>query len=533
MSELTDESAHSVHDPHSAAAHLARQQDPKRWWALGVIGLSQLMVILDATIVNIALPHATEALHIAANDRQWLITAYALPFGALLLLGGRIADWVGRKKMLIIALCGFAVASAIGGAAQSAWMLFAARALQGVFGSIMAPAALALITVTFVEAKDRAKAFAVFGAIAGGGSAVGLLLGGVLTSYIDWRWCLFVNIPIAVVAAALAIPILRESHAEAGAHYDILGAILATVGLAAIVWGFTRAPGHGWVSFDTLGWLIGGVLVLGLFVVLESRSTSPLLPLRILKDRNRGGAYLVGLFVGTGLFGVFLFLTYFIQGTLLFSPIKAGFAFLPFSVGVVIGAGVGSQLVLKIGPRVVVPMGLVLGVIGLGWLATIDPASTYWGTVFPAELIISLGMGFIFMSTTNVALVGVSPNDAGVASAMVNTAQQIGGSLGTALLSTVAASATTSYFLSHAQATPEVIQAAIPQLEKLTQGIQPTDPNVLQLIPAWVAANVHGYSAAFWWAGGLFLAAAAMSLWFITAGKNEVASVDPAATVAG
>ena len=498
--------------------------DPKRWWALGVIGLSQLMVILDATIVNIALPHATEALNIAPNDRQWLVTAYALPFGALLLFGGRIADWVGRKRMLMIALSGFAVASAIGGAAQSAWMLFAARALQGVFGSIMAPAALALVTVTFIEAKERAKAFAVFGAIAGGGSAIGLLLGGILTSYVDWRWCLFVNIPIAVIALIGAFPLLRESKAPAGKHYDVTGALLATLGLASIVWGFTRAPEHGWSSVQTWGWLLLGVALLALFVYLEGRSSSPLLPLRILKNRNRGGSYLVGLFVGTGLFGVFLFLTYYIQGTLGFSPVKAGVAFLPFSVGIVLGAGVGSQLVLKVGPRVIVPVGLLLGIIGLSWLGTIKPDSTYWGHIFPSEMIISIGMGFIFMSTTNVALVGITTSDAGVASAMVNTAQQIGGSLGTALLSTVSANAYASYIQSHIPSGVTYGPVQESQLSALIQGKIPTDPSAIQLFKSgvWTSANVHGYSSAFWWAAALFAVAAVLSLVFINAGKADV-----------
>ncbi len=498
--------------------------DPKRWWALGVIGLSQLMVILDATIVNIALPHATEALHIAPNDRQWLVTAYALPFGALLLLGGRIADWVGRKRMLMIALTGFALASAVGGAAQSAWMLFAARALQGVFGAIMAPAALALVTVTFIEAKERAKAFAVFGAVAGGGSAIGLLLGGILTSYVNWRWCLFVNIIIAVLSLIGAFPLLRESKAPAGKHYDVTGALLATLGLAGIVWGFTRAPEHGWSSIQTWGWLLAGVVLLAVFVALESRSSSPLLPLRILENRNRAGSYLVGLFVGTGLFGVFLFLTYYIQGTLGFSPVKAGVAFLPFSVGIVIGAGVGSQLVLRVGPRVVIPAGLVLGIIGLTWLATIKPDSTYWGHIFPSEMIISVGMGFIFMSTTNVALVGITPADAGVASAMVNTAQQIGGSLGTALLSTVSANAYTAYIQAHVPSGVTYGPLQAQQLSGLIQGKAPTDPSAIQLVRSgvWTSANVHSYSAAFWWAAALFGVAAIISLVFVNAGKDDV-----------
>ena len=517
--------------------------DPKRWWALGVIGLSQLMVILDVSIVNIALPHATEALGIAANDRQWLITAYALPFGSLLLLGGRISDWVGRKRMLMIALTGFAVASAFGGAAQAPWMLFAARATQGVFGAIMAPAALALLTVTFMEAKERAKAFAVFGAIAGGGSAIGLLLGGVLTSYVDWRWCLFVNIPIAIIALVAAFPLLKESKAPAGEHYDLTGALLATAGLAAIVWGFTRAPEHGWSSVQTWGWLLGGVVLLALFVWREATTSSPLLPLRILKNRNRAGAYLVGLFVGTGLFGVFLFLTYFIQGTLGFSPIKAGVSFLPFSLGIILGAGIGSQLVLRIGPRLVVPIGLLLGVAGLSWLATISAESTYWGKIFPAELVIAFGMGFIFMSTTNVALVGISKDDAGVASAMVNTAQQIGGSLGTALLSTVAATATSAYFYARIPLGQGQVDAAQLTVQEIFQHSAAADipakvgaaaasnPAVGPVAQQFQNATVHGYSTAFWWSAGLFVVAAVLSLIFINAGPNDIADNEGAPAV--
>ncbi|MET0967236.1 MAG: MFS transporter, partial [Nakamurella sp.] len=419
--------------------------DPKRWIALAVIAIAQLMVILDATIVNIALPQAQEALGISDANRQWMVTAYALPFGALLLLGGRIADYVGRKKILIIALSGFAVASAVGGFAQSGWELFVARAFQGAFAAMLAPAALSLVTVTFHAAKERAKAFAVFGAISGGGAAVGLLLGGVLTEYASWRWCLFVNIPIAIIAVLAAIPVLRESKVEGGTHYDIPGAVLATAGLGTLVWAFTQPAEHGWGSINTLGWLAVSVILLLAFVLVELRSSSPLLPLRIVQNRNRAGAYVVGLLVGAGLFAVFLFLTYYLQLVLQYTPIQAGFAFLPFSAGIIVGAGIGSQLTLRLGPRYVVPAGLLLGVIGLFWLSRINVETTYTGTILWAMLIIAVGMGFIFMSTTNVALVGVDHDDAGVASAVVSTTQQVGGSIGTALLNTIAATATVSF----------------------------------------------------------------------------------------
>ncbi|MTD16778.1 DHA2 family efflux MFS transporter permease subunit [Nakamurella sp. YIM 132087] len=532
MSDRTDPGRTEKDASQDAVAH---HLDPRRWWALVIIGGTQLMVILDATIVNVALPHASAALEIAPADRQWLVTAYALPFGALLLLGGRIADYIGRKRMLIIALSGFAIASAIGGAAQSPGMLFAARALQGVFGAIMAPAALALVTVTFIEAKERAKAFAVFGAIAGGGAAIGLVLGGVLTEYVDWRWCLFVNIPVAVIAAGFAIPVLRESRAPSNGHYDVLGAILATGGLAAIVWGFTRAIDHSWGSIDVLGWLLGGLVLIVLFVVRERATDNPLLPLRIFANRNRTGAYVVGLLVGTGLFGFFLFITYFLQYVKQYTPLEAGLAFLPFSAGVIVGAGVGSQLVLKVGPRVIVPAGLVLGVIGLAWLGTIDLDSSYAGHILPAQLIISVGMGFIFMSTTNVALVGISPDDAGVASAMVNTAQQIGGSLGTALLSTIAATATATYAAANPPQIPPGIspaqlsaaQETLVSLQSSTdasafQAAIEANPAVGVLAQALNAANVDGYGVAFLWSAGLFALAGVASLLLIHAGRQDV-----------
>ncbi len=480
--------------------------DPKRWLALVVIGIAQLMVVLDATIVNIALPDAANALSISPENRQWMVTAYALPFGALLLLGGRIADYLGRKRVLMISLLGFAAASALGGAAQAGWMLFSARALQGVFAAMLAPAALSLLTVTFREAKERAKAFAVFGAIAGGGAAVGLLLGGLLTEYASWRWCLLVNIPIAILAFIGSTIFLKESKNEArGTHYDIPGAILVTAGLGLLVWGFTRAanPDLGWTAAQTLISLGAAVLLLAAFVWRETLSPAPLLPLRILQDRNRAGAYIVGLLVGAGLFAVFLFLTYFLQIVQHYTPIKAGLAFLPFSAGIIIGAGIGSQLVLKIGPRFVVPIGLVMGLIGLLWLSRLNLTSTYSGTVLPALIVMSIGMGFIFMSTTNVALVGVSKDDAGVASAMVNTTQQVGGSLGTALLSTFALTATTSYIAGHAAE----LQAAPSAAAKAVIG---------------AAAQVHGYSVAFVVAASFFALATVASLLLINAGKNVV-----------
>jgi EmrB/QacA subfamily drug resistance transporter len=502
-------------DPSADATDL----DPKRWLALVVIGVSQLMVILDATITNVAMPKAAEAIGLQPSDIQWMITAYALPFGALLLLGGRIADYVGRKKILIIALSGFALASMLGGAAHAPWLLFTGRALQGVFGAMLAPAALSLITVTFQLEKERAKAFAVFGAIAGGGAAIGLLLGGFLTEYLSWRWCFFVNIPIAVPAAIAAARILRESKTSSRGHYDIPGALLGTAGLAALVWGFTRPTKEtgvrnaitgqpeqlGWAAFETIAWLVAAVVLLAAFVLVEKRSTNPLLPVRIVADRNRAGAYLVGMLVGAGMFAVFLFLTLYLQIYEQYTPMQTGLAFLPFSFGIVLGAGVGSQLVLKIGPRLVIAIGAALGLVGLMLFSRITLESTFVGTVLPAELIMAFGMGFIFMSTTNLALVGISNDDAGVASAVVNTTQQIGGSLGTALLSTVAFTAVTSY------------------INERAAGL--TDPNGILALVA--AGSVHGYGVAFRWAAGMFALAIVIALVVIKAKKSDVPTGAP------
>ena len=428
---------------------LGPEPDPMRWWALGVIALAQLMVVLDATVVNIALPSAQRALHISTLNRQWVITAYTLAFGGLLLLGGRIADFVGRKRMFIIGLIGFALASALGGLAQNQAMLFAARALQGSFGALMAPASLSLLTVTFTEPKERAKAFGVYGAIAGGGAAIGLILGGVLTQYATWRWCLLINTPIGAVAAMSAVRFIRESKAHGDTRYDLPGAVSSTAGLVALVYGFTMADQDGWHSKTTIGFLIAAVALLGAFVVIELRTTHPLLPMRILEDRNRGGSFLGSFMAGVGLFGMFLFLTYYLQGTLGYSALKSGIAYLPFSAGIILAAGMASKLLPKYGPRPLMGTGFFACSAGLAWLTTIGVHTSYWTHVLPSQLIMSMGLGFAFVSLSSTALIGVADHDAGVASAMVNTTQQVGGSLGTALLNTFAASATASYLLAH------------------------------------------------------------------------------------
>ncbi|HVU91698.1 MAG TPA: MFS transporter, partial [Jatrophihabitans sp.] len=423
--------------------------DPRRWLALGIIATAQLMIVLDVSIVNIALPSAQHALHISDTNRQWVITAYALAFGGLLLLGGRVADFLGRKRIFVVGLIGFGVASAIGGLAQNQGELFAARALQGGFAALMAPAALSLITITFTEPRERAKAFAVYGGISGGGAAVGLILGGVLTEYASWRWTLLVNAPIAIATAVAALAVVRESRVEGTPRYDIPGAVISTLGLVALVYGFTKADEDGWSSATTLVLLIVAVVLLAAFVVIERRTAEPLLPTRVFTERNRAAAFLVSLILGLSLFGMFLFLVYYLQGTMHYSALKSGLAFLPFSGGVIVAAGAASNLLPRIGPRPLMVGGTIAAAAGMAWFTQIKVDSTFVSTVLPAEIVMSLGVGVTFVALSSTALIGVDARDAGVASALVNTTQQIGGSLGTALLNTIAASATAHYQTAH------------------------------------------------------------------------------------
>ncbi|HEY6744776.1 MAG TPA: MFS transporter [Mycobacteriales bacterium] len=494
--------------PDQAAAPQSGAQDSRRWLALAVIAVSQLMVVLDASIVNIALPSAQRDLGITDADRQWVVTAYTLAFGGLLLLGGRIADYVGRKRMLIVGLLGFAGASALGGIASTAELLFAARALQGAFAALLAPAALSLITVTFTEPKERARAFGVFGAVSGGGAAIGLVVGGILTEYASWRWCLGVNVPIAIGAAIAAALIVTESKAHGNTKYDVPGAVLVTAGLVSLVYGFTEAakPDLGWTAGTTVFFLVAAVVLLVAFVVWESRVANPLLPLRIALDRNRGGSYIIFLLVGAGLFGMFLFLAYYFQLNLGYSALKSGLALLPFSGGIIIGAGVVSQLLPRVGPKPLMIPGLALSVVGMLWLTQVTAETSYLTHVLPAELLMSFGMAAVFIPASSTALVGVDEHDAGVASALLNTSQQIGGSLGTALLNTLYASAVTSYLAARVKV-PEDVQRL--------QG----------------DALIHGYHVAFFWAAVLLAAGLVAAIFFINAKKEDIPS-EPAAAVA-
>jgi EmrB/QacA subfamily drug resistance transporter len=483
--------------------------DPERWRALAVIAVAQLMIVLDATIVNIALPTAQRDLGISTADRQWVVTAYTLAFGGLLLLGGRIADYNGRKRTFIIGLIGFAGASAIGGLAPSAGWLFAARGLQGAFAAVLAPAALSLMTVIFVDPKERARAFGVFGAISGGGAAIGLILGGVLTEFASWRWCLGVNVPIALIAAAFAVYEVHESKAPGDTRYDIPGAVLSTLGLIALVYGFTEAakakhPSNpsdtsvqGWTAPTTITFLVLAVVLLVAFVVWERRTANPLLPLRIVLDRNRGGSYLMFLLVGAGLFAMFLFLTYYFQINLGYSPLKAGFAFLPFSAGIIVAAGVVAQLLPRLGPRPLMIPGLVMAIVGMLLLTRIDQNTSYVTHVLPAQILMSLGLAGVFIPTASTALVGVGHHDAGVASAVLNSSQQVGGSLGTALLNTVFASSVTAFLAANVHSPGQLAQQT---------------PHAL----------IHGYHVAFVWGAALLASALLCAVFLVNAKKEDV-----------
>lgn len=480
--------------------------DPNRWRALIVIAIAQLMVVLDASIVNIALPSIQADLGMTDANRQWVLTAYTLAFGGLLLLGGRIADFQGRKRMFIVGLIGFAAASFLGGISTTEGMLIAARALQGVFAALLAPAALSLISVTFTESKERARAFGVFGAISGGGAAIGLIAGGILTEYLSWHWTLLVNVPIAIIAVILAVPYVKESRAHGNTKYDIPGAITATVGLVSLVYGITRAESDGWGGTQTLLFMGFGILLLIGFMFIEARSSHPLLPIRILANRNRGGAYLASFFVGVGLFAMFLFLTYYFQGVLGYTPLTSGLLFLPFSAGVIVSAGIASQLLPRFGPRWITTAGFVLAVVGMLLLTRLTPGSSYVTDILPSLIILSLGMGLIFVPLSAVSLFAIGDHDAGVASAVLNTSQQIGGSIGVAFLNTIAASATTAFITANA-----------------ATGLVP-GPNG-DPIPS-PEALVAGFNQGFIWGAGILVVAGLIWVVLVTMTKQDMAAND-------
>ncbi|MGW1728169.1 MFS transporter [Streptomyces sp. NPDC002306] len=464
-------------DTRTGAVEATPGASPKRWWILAIVAVAQLMVVLDATIVNIALPSAQADLGFSDGNRQWIVTAYALAFASLLLLGGRIADLFGRKPAFLVGVVGFAVASALGGAATSFGMLVVARALQGVFGALLAPAALSLLNTTFTDARERARAFSVYGAIAGAGGAVGLLLGGILTDAFDWRWTLYVNVAIAVLAFAGGWILLSNHRDATHSKLDVPGTILVAAGLFSLVYGFSNAETHDWGSPLTWGFLIAGGVLLTAFTWWQTRAAHPLLPLRILLDRDRAASFLAVLITGAGMFGVFLFLTYYLQLNLGFSPTKTGVAFLPMVGALMVTAQIGTTVLMpRIGPKAVIPLGFAIATAGMAWLSGIGVGSHYTTAVLPQLIVIGVGLGLVMPPAMQLATGGVAAEDAGVASATVNAMQQVGGSIGTALLNTLAASAATDY-LAGRDATNELVRAQ---------------------------ATIESYTTAFWWSAGLF-----------------------------
>ncbi|XUL88492.1 MFS transporter [Streptomyces galilaeus] len=467
----------------------------RRWWILAVLGVAQLMVILDSTIVNIALPSAQHDLGFSDDQRQWVVTAYALAFGSLLLLGGRIADLFGRKLTLLVGLAGFAVASALGGAANSFGMLVTARAAQGLFAALLAPAVLSLLTTIFTATAERDRAFGVYGAIAGAGGAAGLLLGGVLTEYLDWRWCLYVNLAFAVLALLGTATLLHETPAEGHPHLDLPSTVTASVGLFALVYGFANAQSHSWSATATWACLLAGTVFLAVFAVQQTRVAHPLLPLRVLLDRNRGGAYLALFIMGIGMFGIFLFLTYYLQQNLGLSPVRTGLAFLPLVGATAVAATIATSVLLsRTGPRALIGLGMFAAAGGMLWLTRLTLHSTYAADVLPALIVTGIGLGMAVAPSTNTATRGVAHHDAGVASATVNVAQQIGGSIGIALLSTIAASAASNYADSRTP-TPDVL----------------------------ANAAIHSYTTAFMWAAVIFATGAVISGFLVRRGAPDTA----------
>jgi EmrB/QacA subfamily drug resistance transporter len=461
----------------------AGDADPRRWLILATICTAALMIVLDVTVMNLALPSAQRALGFTNADRQWIVTAYALSFGSLLLFCGRLADLIGRKATFLTGLAGFAVASAVGGASDSFTMLVTARACQGFFAALLAPSALSLLTTTFTDMKERAKAFGVYGAVAASGSGLGLLLGGALTSYLSWRWCLYVNLLFAAIGITGGVLLLGRQPRTRGARLDIPGVAAVSGGMFCLVFGFSNASTHGWHTPSTVGFLAAGVALLIVFAAWQSRAAHPLLPPRVILDRNRGGAYLTMLITGAGIFGIFLFLIYYMQMTLGYSPVKSGVALLPMVAVIGVMANVGNIVLMpRLGPKPLLIAGMLCNAAGMAWLTRIGAHSSYVSALLGPIVVTGIGMGLIFSFAANTGTFGVAPHDAGIASASVNTGQQLGGSIGIALLNTIAAGATTSYLAGHASGRPT------PQLAEL--------------------AAIHGYTTVFWWCAGIFAAGA-------------------------
>ncbi len=431
---------------------------------LTVIAATQLMVVLDATIVNIALPKIQDALHFSTTDLSWVINAYTLTFGGLLLLGGRAGDILGRRRVFIFGTVLFGFASLLGGFAQNSGMLLAARALQGIGGAICSPTAFALIATNFEEGPERNKAFGIFSAVAGSGAAIGLLAGGLLTEYLDWRWVFFVNVPIAALIALAAPRYIAESERTSG-RFDLPGALTSTLGLVALVYGFIRAASDGWSDSVTLGSFVLGALLLAAFLVIERQSSQPITPLHLFADRNRTGSLVMMLCLSAAMFGIFFYVTLFVQGPLGYSPLRAGVAFLPISAAIIVAAQLASTYQTRFGPKLFMVGGAAMVTVGLSWLTLMDADSGYLDGVFGPTVVFGFGMGLIFVPAMLLSVAGVADEDTGAASGLLNSVQQVGGSLGLSILTTVFARAAADKSAELAAAVP---QGVVPTQEQLT-----------------------------------------------------------------
>jgi EmrB/QacA subfamily drug resistance transporter len=481
--------------------------DRRRWLILGVIGLAQLMVVLDLTVMNVALPSAQRALGFSTVDRQWVVTAYSLAFGSLLLLGGRLADLLGRKVTFLAGLAGFAGVSAIGGASVNFTMLVTARACQGAFAALLVPSALSLLTTTFTSQADRGKAFGIYGAIAGAGGAIGLLLGGVLTEYLSWRWTLYVNLIFAGVAFAGGALLLVRQPSPVKPRLDIPGVLLVSGGVFCLVYGFSNAAAHSWATPSTYGFLAAGAALLATFAAWQARAAHPLLPPRVVLDRNRGGAYLSFFIAGAGLFGIFLFLTYYLQQTLGYSPLVTGVAFLPISGGLILASNLSTIVLMpRVGPKPLVASGMLAAAGGAAWLAQLGPHTGYATGVLGPLILAAVGLGLVIAPVINTGTFGVAPQDAGVASATVTVGQQLGASIGTSLLNTIFAGAVASYIAAHLAAARIIGRPALTGL-----------------------ALAHGYDTAFWWTAGIFAGGAVVGGTLLRPGPLRPPSTPPPA----
>ena len=426
-------------------------RERSRWLALAVIGVGFATVVTALTAINVALPSAQLAMRFTTADRQWVITAYTLAFGSLLLAGGRLVNLLGQKVTFLAGLLGFAAVSAVGGASVNFGMLVAARACQGAFAALLVPSAISILSTTFTDPKERARAFGIFGAIATAGGAVGLLIGGALTEYLSWRWTLYANVVFAGIAFVGGLFVLARQPAPTRIRLDLPGVLLSSVGMFSLVYGFGNAATHSWGDPATWGFLTAGMALLALFAFWMERAANPLLPPRVVLNRNRAGAYVAVFFAAFCLFATFFLLTFFLQGTLGFSPVTAGLAFLPMSAGLVLASNLSTIVLLpRIGPRPVVPAGLAVAAGATAWLAQLGPQTGYAEGVLGPIVLIGLGLGSVIAPSLNAGTFGVPPQDAGVASATATVGQQLGASISTSLLNTIFATAVTSYLVAHA-----------------------------------------------------------------------------------